>query len=213
MWWYFLLAAAGTAAWAVYTKRIDYESFIPSAEAGEPFYSPEEFGYVWPSALLMVEEDQPSLPISNFAGTPNRPVEAWEDFSSFQVAEAIKKWSRLAGLDERFVAAIISVESSFNPEAVNPADFSQGLMQIQPLIGRAYGGWTDAQGVDKLRDIDINLRAGTTFLLHLLQKYGNMGDAIEAYNLGETKFNKGVKSPTYRAKVLSAYVRFGGAVL
>ena len=101
-------------------------------------------------------------------------------------------------------------ESSFREDAENPSDPSYGLMQVTPLIARAFGGWFDTLGHQAIKDLDTNLQAGTGFLRHLLTRYGNLESAIEAYNLGETKFDRGLRSPDYRDRVLGFYREFGG---
>jgi hypothetical protein len=42
------------------------------------------------------------------------------------------------------------------------------------------------------------------FLSEMIRKYGLEG-GIQAYNLGETKYLKGLRSPSYLAKVLKQY--------
>ena len=140
-------------------------------------------------------------------------MDTWaEEVSNQQVINAIQSWSITRGLDPRLTAAIVRTESSFRPDVKNPADPSYGLMGVTPLIAHAYGGWAKADGEDAIKQIDLNVRAGTGFLRHLVDRYGRLEDAIQAYNLGETKFDQGVRVPDYLSKVLTAFNRYGGGI-
>lgn len=98
-----------------------------------------------------------------------------------------------ANLDPEEILAVIWNESTGNPKATNPGDPSWGLMGVTLLIGRFYAGVTDP---NQLFDPETNINAGSAFLSHLKQKYGDAPDWPDAYNVGETKFDAGVRSPT-----------------
>ena len=99
----------------------------------------------------------------------------------------------------------ISIESSFNTNAKNPADPSYGLMGITPLIGRAYAKASDYE----LYNPEVNIKAGSYFLSDLDKKFKLPPEDIsEIYNLGETKYNKGLRSPDYRRKFLERITYF-----
>lgn len=137
---------------------------------------------------------------------------AWQDDARRpDVINAVQGWAVSLGLNPAWVAAHCKVESAWNPAAVNPADPSYGLMQVTPLIARAYGGW-DGKNVEDIKRLDINVRAGATFLKHLLSRYGQLELAIQAYNLGEPKVDRGLRVPDYLNKVLAAYRTYGGPV-
>jgi soluble lytic murein transglycosylase-like protein len=117
------------------------------------------------------------------------------------------------GLDPALVWGVILTESSANPLAKNPSDPSAGLMQVTPLIGRAFGGLqgTNAEVLALLLDVETNLRAGTGFLAHLQGRYGaamQVGEWVQAYNLGETAFDKGVRNGIYGNRVLKNMGRY-----
>ena len=83
------------------------------------------------------------------------------------------------------IKAIISVESEWNPNAVNRSDPSSGLMQVMP---NANGG-AGPPGVtlQDLLDPDTNIRAGAAFIRYQLGRYpGLMSDAVSAYNAGHS---------------------------
>ena len=85
------------------------------------------------------------------------------------------------------VAAMIFHESRFQDQTSSAG--ARGLMQITPqtaeIIEELSGGSTFEQ--EDLADPDINIRYGTFYLRHLLDKFdGNEVAALAAYNGGET---------------------------
>jgi len=121
----------------------------------------------------------------------------------------VARWAGNRQLDPALVFGVVMVESAGNPNAKNPADPSTGLMQVTPLIGRAYAG---LQGDDEavllaLMNSEVNMMAGTGFIRHLQDKYIPKGfsvrEWIQAYNMGETNFDKGIRN-SYGDKVILA---------
>lgn len=96
------------------------------------------------------------------------------------------------------IKAIIRTESTFDPGAVNPADPSAGLMQVTPKTASAMLGRPVT--IEELKRPEVSITAGTKFLGYLLERYP-LEDAIQMYNLGETKFRKGSRVPEYLARV------------
>src|SRR5262245_50471873 len=93
------------------------------------------------------------------------------------VAEILAASSR-HGLSPALLAAIISVESDFNPRAVS-AKGAQGLMQVLPATGRLLG-------VADLFDVRQNVDAGARHLRGLLERFSDdLSLALAAYNAGE----------------------------
>jgi hypothetical protein len=81
-------------------------------------------------------------------------------------------------VSERVIAAIIRVESNFNPRAVSPSG-ALGLMQLMPLTARIFGAH-DAF------DPAQNITAGARYLRQLLDRFGHdLPRALAAYNAGE----------------------------
>jgi hypothetical protein len=119
-------------------------------------------------------------------GTVPLMVMQWADLSN--------KYAQIyANLDPEEILAIIWNESTGNPNATNPSDPSWGLMGVTFLIGQGYAGITDPS---QLLNPDTNVKAGAGFLSHLKSKYGDQPDWPDAYNVGEPKFDAGVRSPT-----------------
>jgi soluble lytic murein transglycosylase len=89
-------------------------------------------------------------------------------------------------LDPALIAAVIYQESKFRPTARSDSG-AVGLMQLLPATARgiaARTGGTQFQ-VDDLLDPEINVRYGSWYLRHLLDKYGDERTALAAYNAGQ----------------------------
>jgi len=97
----------------------------------------------------------------------------------------IRQQAKEKGVDAALIAAVIYTESRFRDQTSHAG--ARGLMQITPdtaeVIERLSGGTTFV--VDDLSDPDINIRYGTFYLRHLLDRYdGNEKAALAAYNAG-----------------------------
>lgn len=118
---------------------------------------------------------------------------------SMVIPVAVMSWEALADkyaqinsiLDPSEILAIIWNESTGNPNAQNPGDPSWGLMGVTLLIGKAYAGVTVGT---QLFNADTNVKAGSGYLAYLKNKYGDASDWADAYNVGETKYNQGIRS-------------------
>ena len=88
---------------------------------------------------------------------------------------------------------IISVESEFNPQALNKnpnGTYDYGLMSLNSNTFKSYSK-------KQLYDIDMNLELGCEFLLVLKKRYRTWGEAVIHYN---GLYSKGAGS--YMVKVL-----------
>lgn len=133
----------------------------------------------------------------------NAKEEIKSESKTMTLDELIKYKAGKYGIEERLLRAIIKVESNFNPAAKNLSDPSYGLCQINPALAKGLGFFPDEY---LLYDPAYNLEVACVFLSHLKRKYNNDLDSIiQAYNLGETKFDKGYKSTDYLEKVKKYY--------
>jgi peptidoglycan lytic transglycosylase len=96
-------------------------------------------------------------------------------------------------LDPALVAAVIYQESKFDAEARSESG-AVGLMQLLPETARGIAVRTGGSAfrVDDLLDPEINVRYGSWYLRHLLDKYGSEGKALAAYNGGQGNVDRGV---------------------
>ncbi|RVM14254.1 lytic transglycosylase domain-containing protein [Sinorhizobium meliloti] len=98
------------------------------------------------------------------------------------VAEAAKRFD----IPERWIRAVIEVESRNNPSAISPKG-AMGLMQIMPAT------WDELRGRHHLGE-DVfepgdNILAGAAYLAELHDLYGSPG-FLAAYNAGPGRYEK-----------------------
>ncbi|HKT81603.1 MAG TPA: lytic transglycosylase domain-containing protein [Vicinamibacterales bacterium] len=104
----------------------------------------------------------------------------------------IVQHARLNNLRPDLVRAVVQVESAFNPYARSPKG-AQGLMQLMPDTARQFN-------VSNPYDPEQNIRAGSSYLRQLLDRYDNNERlALAAYNAGPGAVDKyGQNIPPYR---------------
>jgi len=88
-----------------------------------------------------------------------------------------------AGVDPRFIHAVIKQESRYNPKAVSPVG-AEGLMQMMPATAKRFG-------LKDPFDPKANVEAGTKYLKWLLKRFdGDVSLALAGYNAGEGSVDK-----------------------
>jgi len=92
------------------------------------------------------------------------------------VVAAAKKY----GVAPNYIAALIEIESSWDPNAGSKVG-AIGLMQIHPPDHPQYKGGNDPQA---------NIDYGTSYYTQLLKKYGDPVKAVGAYNAGPGRFDE-----------------------
>lgn len=95
-------------------------------------------------------------------------------------------------LDPALVAAVIRVESAWQPRAVSPKG-ARGLMQLMPATARRLG-------VTRAFDPVQNVRGGALYLSRLAERYGEreVEKILAAYNAGEGAVEEYSGVPPYR---------------
>jgi soluble lytic murein transglycosylase-like protein len=95
-----------------------------------------------------------------------------------------------AGIDPRFIHAVIWQESKYKLEARSHAG-AQGLMQLMPDTAHRFG-------CSDPNDPVANIQAGTKYLGWLLKRFsGNVQLALAGYNAGESAVDKYNGVPPY----------------
>jgi hypothetical protein len=95
-------------------------------------------------------------------------------------------------LDPALVAAVIRVESNWQPRAISPKG-ARGLMQLMPATARRLG-------VTKSFDPSQNVRGGALYLSRLAERFGELEaeKVLAAYNAGEEAVETYKGVPPYR---------------
>lgn len=109
----------------------------------------------------------------------------------FPYREVITAEARANDLEPLLVAAVIRVESKFQPDRVSSRD-ARGLMQVVPETGL----WVAEQmnigpiEADDLFDVEVNVAIGTWYLASLRDEFDqNLVAALAAYNGGRGNVN------------------------
>jgi peptidoglycan lytic transglycosylase len=94
-------------------------------------------------------------------------------------------------LDPALLAAVIYQESKFHAHARSSSG-AIGLMQLLPATAKGIAIHTGGSRfrVSDLDDPEINVRYGSWYLRHLLDKYGDVPTALAAYNAGQENVDK-----------------------
>jgi soluble lytic murein transglycosylase len=89
-------------------------------------------------------------------------------------------------LDPALLAAVIYQESKFDAQARSDAG-AVGLMQLQPETAKGIALRTGGSRfhVDDLTNPELNVRYGSWYLRHLLDKYDDEEVALAAFNAGQ----------------------------
>jgi len=122
--------------------------------------------------------------------------------------QIVRGHARNYDLDPALLAAVIYQESKFKADAHSTSG-AIGLMQLLPATAEGIAIHT---GGTRFRTSDlyvpeINVRYGSWYLRHLLDKYGDERTALAAYNAGQDNVDRwradgvGIRFPETRAYV------------
>jgi len=118
-----------------------------------------------------------------------------------------------AGLSVDLVLAVIEVESGGDPFARSRAG-AIGLMQLRPSTAeetaRSLG--LDWQGPQSLADPVVNIRLGVAYLRKMIDRFGDVPAALNAYNRGPARIARRLAQGAPMPKVYVQRVEdaFGG---
>jgi len=134
----------------------------------------------------------------------------------------IERFAEKYGQDPDLIAAIIKVESGFDPDAENPEDpgldydSSYGLMQVQLAVAEDFGKVNDyhnatAVEIAWLKVPENNVNCGTWNVDRWIDKYG-LDVALHMENVGENGYlNKGRRNWPHVNKIKAAYDEYKNA--
>jgi soluble lytic murein transglycosylase len=108
-----------------------------------------------------------------------------------QYKTIVRGHARNYDLDPALLAAVIYQESKFRAGSKSKSG-AIGLMQLLPDTAKGiaiHTGGTRFRTED-LYDPEINVRYGSWYLRHLLDKYGNERTALAAYNAGQRNVDR-----------------------
>lgn len=147
-----------------------------------------------------------SVDISQFSiswARPSKPFAVNEDART-RYSAYIEQVARRHRLEPELLHAVVSAESSYNPQAVSRAG-AMGLMQLMPDTARRFGV---ADPFDPL----ANLNGGAQYLRLLLDQFRSVNLALAAYNAGEgavSRYGNTIppfpETQTYVRRVISFY--------
>jgi soluble lytic murein transglycosylase len=139
----------------------------------------------------------------------------WEDLElRFPVShlEQVVGAEHRTGLDRAWILAVIRQESAFNPDARSPVG-AMGLMQLMPRTAKAVATRHLGQSAPRpsqITDPQLNIRLGSTYLAHVLERLGkNPVLATAAYNAGPHRVERWLPEQTMDADIWIELIPFG----
>jgi len=142
-----------------------------------------------PASLQRIDLNPESL--SEFRKQAHIRTLVFQNFREFprkersELFQVIYNQSREMGIDPYVTLSIIATESSFRKKAISWAG-AYGLMQIKPITAEEVADeigipW---RGERTLFDPVVNITLGLRYLAKLKKRFGNLSDALTAYNYG-----------------------------
>ncbi|MEF8760815.1 MAG: lytic transglycosylase domain-containing protein [Candidatus Accumulibacter sp. UW25] len=167
--------------------------FVSYDADGVPSYASQRLdsGY-----RLFIQGDRPPESPTARRG-PARSVGRQDELpGKRQLRPLIEHYARLHQVEPELVAAVVGVESGYNPRALSPRG-AAGAMQLMPATAAHYG-------VTDRHDPTQNIEAGVRHLKYLLDQHqGNVPLALAAYNAGQGAVARhGGRIPPYRETLL-----------
>lgn len=154
-------------------------------------------------ADAQIEEDV--KPAEKVAETGDFEPKTWDVPLDYDLQIHITQLCEEANIEPELVLAVIEQESGWNADCIGDNGNSYGLMQVQE---RWHSGRMDKLGCDDLLDPYQNVTVGIDILAEKLDKYDTAGEALTAYNAGDSGaynlyFSKGIYASSYAAEVMA----------
>ena len=143
----------------------------------------------WRDGLTITHEQPELSPVEN-----QETVTATDlPLPQFRYANLVLPLSEKYGMDWKLVAAVMAIESNYNPRAISPKG-AIGLMQLMPRTAALY-----QVSSKELFNPKKNIEAGVLHLKKLHDRYdGDLSRVIAAYNSGEGAVDRYNGVPPYR---------------
>lgn len=174
-----MVAAASEEGWSLLVDRI----------ADSPYGLMDPV--VWPEDQLPPEQQQPVLIYTSY--TPEQQkAQMMLPMAPEEVRQLIQLEANQVGVDPLLIESIVRNESGFNAQARSPVG-AIGLMQLMP-------GTAASLGVDPYHP-GQNVNGGVRYFSQQLQRYGDVGLALAAYNAGPGAVDRYGGIPPYAETV------------
>ena len=112
------------------------------------------------------------------------PLSGWGQVNMAQAEGWVKQYASHYGVSAELVAALIDVESRWDPRAVSSSG-AMGLMQLMPATACRFGAFHPF-------DTEQNIAAGTRYLTTLMWEFhGDLRLVAAAYYAGDRWVGKG----------------------
>jgi soluble lytic murein transglycosylase len=130
-----------------------------------------------------------------------------------EISQTIMKQATTHKIDPWMITAVISGESSFNPNAIGPIG-EIGLMQLRPRSAEwvAHKMNIKWKGKNALHNPVYNIQIGVAYLGHLKKRFSPQGGHLylAAYNMGESSLlrllSKKIEPNVYKLHVMKNYL-------
>ena len=173
---------------SVKSHRIEGDSIVLTLRSGgEVTCDKSLIEKILPDEVPYEEPKAPQQPAPAAAEAPT-PDPALLETTPY--GEIIATMSEAHGVDPMLVRALIQVESNYKARAKSHKG-AMGLMQLMPATAREYK-------VRNPYDPKANIAAGVKHLKSLIDRLGDVGKALAAYNAGEGAVQKYNGIPPYR---------------
>ena len=125
----------------------------------------------------------------------------------------INEMGQKYNIEPAMIKGIIKAESNWDVNAsrfeAHKSDASWGLMQVLLVTARGVLGKSDLT-ISQLTQPRVNIEAGTKLMAKNWERFGNLRDAVAAYNAGTPRLGKDGKyiNAAYVDKVMKNYERY-----
>lgn len=131
-----------------------------------------------------------------------------------KIAQLIMEKSARYNINPFLILALIKTESDFRGHAVSNKG-AIGLMQLKPVTARYVANEIEISfsGARDLKDGHMNVSLGTHYLAKLIDRFGNLKLALEAYNRGPSRLKKEMRNGSvmrfkYSNRVMGNYYAY-----